>query len=139
MDIDVVKLNAHVVKQGKLVEFIAVEDVARHHKKFGHLFFVTFENKKVIRGNHFHKKHHEYYIALSGKIKVILKDLATNKKKTVTLSAEKGIYRRLRIGPNIAHSAYSETSHATLLAYYGDPYNPKKLDTYSYKLIKEKK
>lgn len=137
MDIDVVKLKAHTAKQGKLVEFIAVQDVERHHRKFGHLFFVTFENKKVIRGNHYHKKHHEYYIVLSGKIKVLLRDLVTNKKKTLSLHSEKGIYKRLRIGPNIAHAAYSLTPKAALLAYYGDPYNPKKLDTYPYHLIKD--
>lgn len=138
MDIDVVSLKSHSVKQGKLVEFIAVEDVLRHNKKFGHLFFVTFDNKKVIRGNHYHKKHHEYYIALAGSVKVLLKDLNTNKKKTITLSAEKGTYKRLRIGPNIAHAAYSTSRKANMLAYYGDPYNPKKLDTYHYQLIADK-
>lgn len=138
MDIDVKKLTAHTVKQGKLVEFIAVQDVERHNKKFGHLFFVTFDNRKVIRGNHYHKKHHEYYIALSGKIKVVLKDLESGKKKSVTLSAEKGNYKRLRIGPHIAHAACSVSPRATLLAYYGDPYNPKKLDTYPYQLMKQK-
>lgn len=136
MDIDVTKLKSHTVKNGKLVEFIAVEDTTRHNKKFGHLFFVTFDNKKIIRGNHFHKKHHEYYIALSGKVKVILKDIETNKKKTILLSAEKGIYKRLRIGPHIAHAAFSVTPKAELLAYYGDPYNPKKTDTYPYELVK---
>lgn len=135
MDIDLVKLKSHTVKQGKLVEFIAVEDVVRHNKKFGHLFFVTFENKKVIRGNHFHNKHHEYYIVLSGSVKVLLKDLKTNKRKTITLSAANDSYKRLRIGPSIAHVAHSLTRKSTLLAYYGDPYDPKKLDTYPYQLL----
>lgn len=135
MDIDLIKLKSHSVKQGNLTEFITIEDVERHHKKFGHLFYVTFENKKTVRGNHYHKKHHEYYIVLSGSVKVVMLELKTKKKKTVTLDSEKG-FTRLRIGPNIAHAAFSVTSKATLLAYYGDPHDSKKIDTFQYDLIK---
>lgn len=138
MDIELTKLKTKQAKKGKLVEFLSAKDVRRHAGKFGHLFFVTFDNKRAIRGNHYHKKHHEYYIALSGKIKVILKDLKSNKKKTIILDSKNNSYKRLRIGPNIAHLAHSLTPKATLLAYYGDPYSPKSLDTYPYKLIDNK-
>lgn len=138
MNIELVTLKKNKVKNGDLVEFISAKDLDLHDNLFGHLFLVTFKGNKTIRGNHYHEKQHEYYIVLSGKLKVMLFDIKSKEEKTLILSSDEGNYQRLRIGPNIAHASCSMTSKSTMLSYYAVPYNSKKLDTIKYVLIKDK-
>lgn len=134
MDISILKLKKHTDPKGFLVEFLTEKDIKKN-KVFGHLFFVNFKDKKAIRGNHYHEKQHEYYTAIIGKIKVILVDVETRERKTIILSGDGRDFRRLRIGPKIAHAAYSLTKNAVLLSYYKYPYDPKNPDTKEFKII----
>ncbi len=132
MNCELTKLRKKTVKKGSLVEFIDIGEVEQHKKKFGHLFFVTFEDDQIIRGNHYHEFQHEYYIVLSGKVKVVLIDIDTKKKKSYVLSADNNNFKRLRIGPRIAHATYSITPRSTMLGYYSKPFDPNKIDTKVY-------
>lgn len=138
MDIDLKKLPFFSDPRGNLVELLTFEDIKRYKGLFGHLFFVTFKNNKSIRGNHYHKITHEYYIPIYGRIKVILKDLKTKKRKIVILSADKKKIIRLRIGPNIAHVCYGLTPNAFMIGYFSNHYDNGK-DTVEHIIIKKKK
>lgn len=131
MDIEIKKLKEIVDERGSLVEAIGRDSLNK--KKFGHLFFVTFRNKKAVRGNHFHNKNHEYYIVLEGKISVELVDVKTGKKKKIILDSKKR--ERLRIGPLIAHASKSISPNSLLLAYNSEPYDKKNPDAILFKVI----
>lgn len=134
MDIEIKDLNTHEDSRGLLVELIDIEVAEKHQNTFGHLFLVSFNGKKEIRGNHYHKKKHEYYIVTAGTVRAFFVDVKTLEKKNILLSVTKGKYQRLRIGPNIAHACYG-TTKAKMIAYYSDPYRAD-VDTYEYLVIK---
>lgn len=135
MDIEVKKLVTFSDARGDLTELLTALDTKKHKNFFGHLFFVTFKTKKSIRGNHYHKISHEYYIPIVGKIKVHLIDTKTKKKKIITISSHKKYITRLRIGPYIAHACYSVTPHALMVGYFSKPYD--RNDTLGHIIIKK--
>ena len=137
MDIDIDILKIHEDEKGIINELLTHKDVKRHKSLFGHLFFVTF-NKNAIRGNHYHNKKHEYYVVVAGKLKVILQDIKSKKKKQITLSAKAKKITRLRIGPNIAHACFSLAPNTLMVGYYSQAYDGQR-DTFEYVLIRKKK
>lgn len=134
MDIDNKFIAIKTDSRGDIGELLTVKDIKKYNNQFGHVFFVTFKTPKAIRGNHYHSKNHEYYIVLVGKVKVILIDIKSKKKKKLTLSSQKGKMSRLRIGPNIAHACYSLNSKSVMLCYLSHPYD-NGIDTIKYNVI----
>ncbi len=118
--------------RGSLVEVMRVHDIEKYASSFGHIFYVTFDFPEVIRGNHYHKKQHEFYVLISGKICVVMEDVKTKKRKELILDADKNEVERLRVGPNIAHALYNISPKAVLLSYYSNPYNEHDNDTFHY-------
>lgn len=134
------KLNFNVTKfksfsdnRGKLIVFLKESELHNAKKKFGQIYFVTFNKKGVVRGNHYHKKWHEWFGIVEGKVKVIIEDVRTKKSSQITLSAEKDRYMRIETGPYIAHAIISLTKYASLLSYADTEWNDK--DTHHYKII----
>jgi len=138
MNISIEKITKHKDERGYLAEFLKASDLKMMNSKFGHLFIVTFDTPRALRGNHYHKKQHEYYGVALGKIRVLLKDLKTNEKKTVILNSDGKKFTMLRIGPNIAHVCYNLTPKAIMISYFSLPYSVQKADTTKYLLIKSK-
>lgn len=137
MDIELKDTLVRADSKGMLAELIDADEAQKHNDKFGHLFLVSFTGKKTARGNHYHKKKHEYYMVISGTVKVILVDIKTLEKKKIILSAEKEKLQCLRIGPNVAHACYG-SPRARMVVYFSDPYKEDK-DTYEYIVINNKK
>lgn len=137
MDIEIKELIAQIDSKGTLVELIDAQEIEKHNDSFGHLFFVSFSGKKNIRGNHYHKKKHEYYMVISGTVVVILVDIKTLEKRKIILSAELDKLQRLRIGPNVAHACYG-SPRARMVVYFSDLFKKDK-DTYEYLVIGKKK
>ena len=137
MNISLDLIKGYSDKRGRIAEIFTLSDLVRHNSKFGHLFLVTFDEEKALRGNHYHAKKHEYYIVIEGKIKVVLLDVKTKERKVLILKPQKDKYQKLRIGPNIAHACYNLTPKAIMIGYFSHPYHKNK-DTISYKIIKRK-
>jgi dTDP-4-dehydrorhamnose 3,5-epimerase-like enzyme len=104
-------------KRGQLVVFLKNRDLENKLKEFGQIYFVTFEKKGVIRGNHYHKKIREWFGVVNGRVEVTLVDVKTGEKKQMILDGDSKKYVRLEIGPNIAHGFKSISSVVTLLNY----------------------
>ena len=138
MNIEIKNISAKVDQKGSIAELLTSADIKKHNNLFGHLFFVTFKNNQSIRGNHYHQKTHEYYILLSGKIRVMLFDVKSKKKKSITLLSNSNITSWLRIGPNIAHACHSLSPKTVMLGYFSKAYN-RGTDTVNHMLIKELK
>ena len=54
MKYKITKKPKHADKRGSLVEFLTRRELPKG-VPFGHIYFVTFEKKGVVRGNHFHQ------------------------------------------------------------------------------------
>jgi len=117
MDFKIEKIKAYDDERGRLVVFLRNRDLDKKVKKFGQIYFVTFDKKGIIRGNHFHKEIREWFGIVNGKVKVVLVDIKTNERKEIILSASSKTYLRLEIGPNIAHGFKSISDSVSLLNY----------------------
>ena len=104
-------------KRGQLVVFLKNSDLDIKSKEFGQIYFVTFEKKDVVRGNHYHKGMREWFGVVSGRVKVVLIDVKTKERKEMVLNGNSKKYIRLEIGPNIAHGFKSLSGFVSLLNY----------------------
>lgn len=103
--------------RGDLIVFLKESELDSTKKKFGQIYFVTFNKKGTIRGNHYHKKWHEWFGIVAGKVEVTLKDVHKDQKISFILDADHDKYVRLKIGPNVVHAFRSLTDYAALLNY----------------------
>lgn len=132
LNFKVTKFKSFSDKRGKLIVFLKESELHNAKKKFGQIYFVTFSKRGVVRGNHYHKKWFEWFGIVEGKVKVIIEDVRTKKRKQITLSAEKDKYVRIETGPYIAHAIVSLTKRASLLSYADTEWTTD--DTHYYKL-----
>lgn len=130
MDFKLEKFDKFVDTRGELIVFLRERDLNKKNKKFGQIYFVTFDKKGVIRGNHYHKEWREWFGIVAGRVEVTLEDVRTKERKKLVLNAKYKSYIRLEIGPFIAHTFKSTTKYAALLNYTNEEWGPE--DTFSY-------
>ena len=135
MDNKIEKFEKFSDERGDLVVFLKNINLKEKDKEFGQIYFVTFKEKDVVRGNHFHKEWREWFGVVSGKLKVILEDVETKKREELILDADDEKYIRLEIGPNVAHAFISLSPTASLLNYANGMWHPN--DTFEFILEKE--
>ncbi|MBP9691322.1 WxcM-like domain-containing protein [Candidatus Woesebacteria bacterium] len=111
------EFEKHSDGRGDLIVFLKGSDLDEEHKIFGQIYFVTFEKKGIIRGNHYHNQWREWFGIVAGKVEVYLEDIDTKERITLILDAKKDKYTRLEIGPHIAHTFRSLTNYAALINY----------------------
>lgn len=133
LDFKITKYKSYSDDRGKLIVFLKESELHSEKKKFGQIYFVTFNRKGIVRGNHYHKKWHEWFGVIEGKVKVVVEDVRTKKRLQITLSADKDKYVRIEAGPYVAHAIVSLTRTASLLSYADGEWNDK--DTHHYKLL----
>lgn len=119
--------------RGQLVVFLKNSNLHIKNKQFGQIYFVTFNKKGIIRGNHYHKKWREWFGVVIGKLEVILKDIKTNETKKLILDSNSNKYIRLEIGPNIAHAFKNLSNNAALLNYTDSEWSND--NTFNFKLM----
>ena len=123
MDYKIHKTNKYTDERGDLVVFLKRNDLPGIENEFGQIYFVTFTDKGVVRGNHYHKKWREWFGVVQGKLQVALKDIKTGEMIELVLDGNKHLYTRLEIGPNIVHAFKSITKNASLLNYANSPWS----------------
>lgn len=117
MDFKIEKFQKFNDDRGQLVVFLRERDLEEKLKSFGQIYFVTFEKRGAIRGNHYHKKIREWIGVVTGKVQVVLVDVKTGEKKKMILDGNSKSYIRLEIGPNIAHGFKSLSDYVSLMNY----------------------
>jgi len=133
MDYKIQHLEKHNDYRGQLIVFLKKSCLHQKYKKFGQIYFVTFDKKGVVRGNHYHKKWREWFGVITGKLQVMLKDFKTGEVKKFILDGNSNKYIRLEIGPNIIHAFKSLSEKASLLNYASKPWSAK--DDFSVKIL----
>jgi len=135
MDYKIDYIERHDDIRGKLVVFLRNNDLIKKYKNFGQIYFVTFDRPNVVRGNHYHKKWREWFGVVTGKVKVVLKDVKTGEIKKFILDSKADRYSRLEIGPYVAHSFKNISKRASLLNYTDTEWSAD--DTFIEELIKK--
>jgi len=97
----------------------------------GHIFkHITYFSLKpgsnYYRGGHYHKKKTENFYVITGKLRLVLKDVETGEKEEIILTAGD----KLTIKPNCAHIFFA-VEFSQVIEYYDSPYDPK--DDFMYK------
>jgi len=120
--------------RGFLVDFLKKEDLTSNFL-LGQVYYVTFENSGVVRGNHYHKNKNEWFVVVSGKVRLIIENIKTKERKTIVIDGDQDRYKRLFVGRNTAHAFQSISRFASMINYADKPYHNENPDTHVYKLI----
>ena len=137
IDYNLVTLPKHKDHRGSLVEFLKRAELESKNKKFGQIYFVTFDSINTTRGNHYHKKTVEWFGVAHGSVHVVLENINTKERKSFELHASANEFIRLRVGTQVAHAFKSITHTAVLLDYANKEYDPQNTDRYSYVLLEK--
>lgn len=125
------KLAVHTDNRGWLAEIFRPEDV--HNGMKGQVTITT-AHPGIAKGNHYHKRKHEWYCVMQGKMKLALKDMSTGKKEEIILSSDE--LKILEICPNIAHGFKNVGDDMlVLLMYIDEPFEKDDPDTFPEVLI----
>ena len=123
-------LEKKVDERGFLVEVIKDYEVG---KKFGQ-FMVTTAKPGKVKGNHYHKRKHEYYCVIKGKCKLAVVDNKTGKREEVILSGDRP--QLVTINPNVSHAVQNVGSvNMYLLIYIDESFDPSDPDTFRSKVL----
>lgn len=133
MDYKIEHFNTFDDKRGRLVVFLNRSSLEKKHLDFGQIYFVTFEKKGIVRGNHYHKTWQEWFGVVIGKVQVKLRDINSKEEVDLILDAKEQEYMRLMIGPMIAHAFKNLSSYSALLNYADKEW--KKEDSFPCKIL----
>lgn len=135
MNLEITELEKIKSKHGYLVEFLKEDELEEDQKKFAQIYVATIL-PGTVRGNHYHKNKFEWFTFFNGKVRVLLEDIKTKKRKDLILDSSEDFLKRIFIKNGIAH-AFKNISDSTvvLVAYTNKIYDPKNPDTYDYKML----
>lgn len=127
------QLKMHRDKRGQLVVFLKKSELPKSCLTFGQVYFVTFSDLGIVRGNHYHKKWQEWAGVVQGKVLVVLKDVWTRRRQELILDEKSRKQVRLEIPPYTAHAFKSLTATASLINYAPTLWSPR--DDFEYPLL----
>lgn len=94
-------------------------------------YFVTFQNKGSLAGNHYHSGKQEIYFPLIGDFTVVLENPKTKEKEEVSLRAQE--HTAVFVPAGVAHAVRSESEAAILLVTATSPQVDS--DEFEYKVL----
>lgn len=120
--------------RGFLVEFLKQSELEKEKLIFGQIY-LSIISPGTLRGNHYHKTKDEYFAVMSGKVSVILEDVATGERVEIVMDSAKEKITRLRVGVNVAHAIKNICDTDVVLCAYTDKeYDPGNLDQEDYQI-----
>ena len=127
--------NNNLDDRGFFVEFLNEDERFSDFK--GQIYFTSIL-RNSSRGSHYHKKRSELFCLIKGKIKIITKNLKTNKVSNEIIDASSLNFKTFIIEPFVAHLFINKyCDESILLSYSNKQYNLNDKDVYKYKLLDE--
>lgn len=120
--------------RGILVEFINELDLEKNHLPFGQVYYLSFEGKGIVRGNHYHLHSSEAFCVVYGEVEIIIEDIETKERISKVLKANNMEVFKIYIGPKVAHVIKSLSDFAMLISYSSVVYDPNDEDKYFYEI-----
>jgi len=121
--------------RGRLVEVLRSDELPEGHRDFGQIYAVTFDRPNQVRGNHYHTKSAEWFGVIAGELEVVLEDVRTGERKELRLAREADCFKRLMVGPYVAHAFRNVSETAVLLDYSSGLYDRESPDRVAHVLI----
>jgi dTDP-4-dehydrorhamnose 3,5-epimerase-like enzyme len=120
--------------RGVLVEFINEFDLEKSNLPFGQIYYLSFEGKGVVRGNHYHLHSSEVFCVMYGEVEIVIEDVETKERVSKVIKANDEQVFRIYIGPKVAHAIKSLSDFAMLVSYSSTIYNAEDEDKYFYEV-----
>jgi len=112
-----------IVMKSQLEENVQIEEV-----------YLLYSEKGSVRGNHYHKKTLEYFVIVSGKAKVALKNLDTGTLEEINISSSDNLI--LKVPPYVVHAFKNEGDvPLIMLAVSSKEYNKLDTDTFLMEIL----
>lgn len=122
-------------ERGFLVDFLKGDELPSRYQRLGQIYFVTFDQPHVIRGNHYHKTKNEWFVVVLGKVKLVAENVKTKERREYILDGDHDKYERVFIGKHIAHTFQNISKTAMMLNYADKSYHDESPDTTPYKIL----
>lgn len=122
-------------KRGFLVDFIKGDELPKARRTLGQIYFVTFDQPKTIRGNHYHKTKNEWFVVTEGVVRLVAENVQTKERVEHIIDGSNDEYERVFVGKNIAHALQNISKTAMMLNYADKPYHDEAPDTIPYTII----
>ena len=135
MNVNRIMAEKHTDERGYLVEFLKEAELTGKLSRFGQIYFVTFERRGIVRGNHYHTDTCEWFGVTAGKLEVVVEDVNTRERDEFVLDSEDRKVVRLYVGENVAHAFKSLSDTAVMLNYTNRQYDPTDPDRHFYGLM----
>lgn len=117
------------------MDFLKLYELKGQDRTFGQAYCITFETPRAVRGNHYHTGKKEWFVAIKGKLKVVLEDVKTKEHVEFILDGDSDEYKRIEINENIAHAFKNISRTAVMINYCNKPYHAKDSDSIHYNLL----
>ncbi len=127
------KFNKIKDDRGSLIVFLKQSEIISR-KHFGQIYYVTFDQRGAVRGNHYHTKSTEWFGVVVGNVKVVVENVKTKARQEILLSSRKNQYTKIQIDPYCAHAIQCLSKKAVLLSYCNTEWTSED-DTHHHKLI----
>jgi len=102
---------------------------------FGQVYVNSLSSGR-IRGNHYHKKRHEWISCVSGKVKITIIEIAKKESKSFVLDSEEKPLKRLHIYPLHVHIVENIGEiKAVIVEYSSEQHDPKNDDFFKIGVI----
>ena len=121
------KLDVKCDERGWLAEILRKENL-REKYDFGQIL-ITVAKPGVTKGNHYHKRKHEWFCVVRGRGKLLLKDVTSDERQEVLMGDENMVV--VKIPPNVTHAIQNIGDEMLyLLIYIDEPFNQQDPDTF---------
>jgi dTDP-4-dehydrorhamnose 3,5-epimerase-like enzyme len=119
-------------KRGILAEFVDELFLKKNGLPFGQVYYLSFEGKDVVRGNHYHTGSSEMFCAIYGDVEITIENIETKERQVIVLSASDKEIRKVFIAPKVAHAIKSLSDFAMVISYSSAVYNHNEQDKFPY-------
>lgn len=127
MKVKILDLKVHCDERGWLSELLHGRDV--DHKTFGQLL-VTVARPGITKGGHYHLRKEEWFLVVSGKAELRLRDNVTAEERVIQLG--EGNMKAVQIPLNTAHWIRNVgDDDMYLIAYCNEEFEPGDPDTFA--------
>lgn len=134
MQVDFEKCETFHDNRGDLIQFVTASFLKEKGVPFGQIYLLTFSEKGVIRGNHYHNQSSEVFCLISGSVEIICEQVDTKERITQVLTSEDNLFYKVFIGPRISHAIRSLSDFAVMVSYSSEEYNKNDDDKIEYSL-----
>lgn len=135
MNVKIENCASFTDNRGSLVQFVSQHFLESNYMPFGQVYLLTFSQKGVVRGNHYHNYSSEVFCLISGTVELFFEDVVTKERITKVVSANETEFYRILVDCKIAHSIKSLSDFSVMVSFSSTEYDSYNEDKIPYRII----